>query len=219
MKMENVTTHPNDPGVSGRGSGPVFHIFSQTKCLPVHISPSFPTSLFASHTCLSLCLFDWLAVCLTWCFLLVPVSFLFPVCLSGPWRPVRPVLLSVDVQFKSGLTFPPDLFMPFLFLVKFGESSTKLFLWSCSGSSRFSLGLCSRCESMWFYSHVFHWIKSWFVAFCCTGSKTCSSYCQSVSVTFDLLLLKPGTWRLKLFVFSRWLQIALKESVSKGNED
>lgn len=135
--MENVSGYTIHHGHElRRRHSPVFPNLTQTKCLPVWILPSFPTSLFGAHTCLSVCLFDWLAVCLTWYFLLVPVSFLVPVCLSGPWRPVRPVLLSVDVQFKSGLTFSPDLLLPpFLFLVKFRET---LLNFSCETCSSFS---------------------------------------------------------------------------------
>lgn len=76
----NTTRHGHE---LRRRRGPVFPSLTQTKCLPVWILPSFPTSLFGAHTCLSLCLFDWLAVCLTWYFLLVSVSLLVPVGLSG----------------------------------------------------------------------------------------------------------------------------------------
>lgn len=70
-----------------------------------------------------------------------------------------------------------------------------------------------------FYSDIFYLNMSLFVSFTCIRCKIYCTHCQAASLTFGLLLVKPETWRLKLFVFSRWLQIALKESVSKGNED
>lgn len=91
----------------------------------------------AAHTCLSLCLFDWPAVCPAWRFLLVSVSSLFPPCLSEPRRPVR---LSVGGQLKSGLAFPPELFG--FWGVKIRESRLNFcsrLVWNCPVFSQFPL--------------------------------------------------------------------------------
>jgi len=42
------------------------------------------------------------------------------------------------------------------------------------------------------------------------------TYCPAESLTFDLRLVKLETWRSKLFMLSRWPQVALEESVLGG---
>lgn len=58
------------------------------------------------------------------------------------------------------------------------------------------------------------------VCFNCTPTPAQASAAPIVeSLTSDLPLVKPQTWRLKLFVLSRRLQVALEESDSDGNAD
>lgn len=119
----------------------------------------------AAHTCLSLCLFDWPAVCPAWRFLLVSVSSLFPPCLSEPRRPVR---LSVGGQLKSGLAFPPELFG--FWGVKIRESRLNFcswLVWNCPVFSQFPLILSGAVKIS--------------ICFRCFLSET---------LTFDLLLVK-----------------------------